>query len=224
MKVAVALRRDVDCPPSRLATVFAVSKGDLSRPNPSGVLQRALITVLLGALATLAALSTGLAAEAQEGTNSLQSIDPPNGATLDQSPTAIVLSFNQELRSDDRPIVVLSCGSPSQPQDTGSPEVDDDGLIVTIPINTPVPTVGVITMSTHAPVQYPWALKLPTFPSEASLIGPYSNCTDHTVDQTIALNRLIQYSLERPNSCRFALSLLFTKIRPVRLPCSGWAT
>ncbi|HTH07338.1 MAG TPA: hypothetical protein VL916_15770, partial [Ilumatobacteraceae bacterium] len=74
-----------------------MSKGDLSRPNPFGVLQRALITVLLGALATLAALTTGFAAHAQDDTNSLQSIDPPNGATLDQSPTAIVLSFNQEL-------------------------------------------------------------------------------------------------------------------------------
>ena len=120
--------------------MFAVSKGDLSRPNPSGVLQRALTTIVLGALATLAVLATGLPAHAQDETNSLQSIDPENGATLDQSPTAIVLSFNQELRSDDRPIVVLSCGSPSQPQETGSPEVDADGLVVTIPINTPVPS------------------------------------------------------------------------------------
>jgi copper transport protein len=110
------------------------------------VLQRALITVLLGALATLAALATGLPAQAQDEANSLQSIEPANGATLDQSPTAIVLSFNQELRSDDRPIVVLSCGSPSQPQDTGSPEVDADGLVVTIPINTPVPS-GACTVS-----------------------------------------------------------------------------
>ena len=117
-----------------------MSKGDLSRPIPSGVLQRALITILLGVLATLAALGTGLRAHAQDDTNSLQSIEPENGATLDQSPAAIVLSFNQELRSDDRPIMVLSCGTPSQPQDTGSPEVDGDGLIVTIPINTPVPS------------------------------------------------------------------------------------
>ena len=93
-----------------LATVFAVSKGDLSRPIPSGVLQRALTTILLGALATLAALATGATAGAQDTANSLQSIDPPNGATLDQSPAAIVLSFNQELRSDDRPIVVLGIG------------------------------------------------------------------------------------------------------------------
>ncbi len=57
-----------------------------------------------------------------------------------------MLSFNQELRSDDRPIVVLACGTPSQPQDTGSPEVDADGLVVTIPINTPVPR-GACTVS-----------------------------------------------------------------------------
>jgi copper transport protein len=95
----------------------------------------------------VAALAVGASAAAQDDTtNSLQSIDPPNGATLDQSPAAIVLSFNQELRSDDRPIVVLACGTPSQPQDTGSPDVDADGLIVTIPINTPVPR-GACTVS-----------------------------------------------------------------------------
>ena len=41
---------------------------------------------------------------------------------------------------------MLACGTPSQPQDTGSPEVDADGLIVTIPINTPVPR-GACTVS-----------------------------------------------------------------------------
>ena len=61
--------------------MFAVSKGDLSRPNPSGVLQRALITIVLGALATLAVLAAGLPAHAQDETNSLQSIDPEDGAT-----------------------------------------------------------------------------------------------------------------------------------------------
>lgn len=96
--------------------------------------------------AVVAALLVAAPAGAQDGTNALQSIDPPNGATLETSPTAIVLSFQQELRSDDRPIVVLACGNPSQPQDTGSPEVDDDGLVVTIPINTPVPR-GACTVS-----------------------------------------------------------------------------
>jgi len=109
------------------------------------VVQRALTTFLLGGLALVVALGSADRAQAQE-TNSLQSINPENGQTLDVSPEAIVLSFNQELRSTDRPIVVLSCGSPSQPQDTSSPEVDDDGLIVTIPINTPVPS-GACTIS-----------------------------------------------------------------------------
>jgi putative copper export protein/methionine-rich copper-binding protein CopC len=94
----------------------------------------------------LAALGAGQPASAQDAANTLQSISPANGETLDASPPAIVLSFNQELRSDDSPIVVLACGSPSQPQNTGSPEVDDDGLIVTIPINTPVPR-GACTVS-----------------------------------------------------------------------------
>ena len=69
--------------------MFAVSKGDLSRPNPSGVLQRALTTILLGALATLAALATGATAGAQDAANSLQSIDPPNAWDIPAGTPAI---------------------------------------------------------------------------------------------------------------------------------------
>ena len=121
-----------------MATVVAVSALDLSRPAPFRVVQRALTTFLLGGLGLVVALGQAGSAEAQE-TNSLQSINPENGQTLDVSPEAIVLSFNQELRSTDRPIVVLSCGTPLGPQETGSPEVDANGLIVTVEVLAPVP-------------------------------------------------------------------------------------
>ena len=82
------------------------------------------------------ALAVGSAAAAQES-NSLQAITPVNGANLDTSPATIVLSFDQELRSSDRPLVFLACGN--EPQDLGSPEVDPQGLVVTFEVLTPVP-------------------------------------------------------------------------------------
>ncbi len=118
--------------------MVAVSALDLSRPAPFRVVQRALTTLLLGGLALVVALGAGGEARAQD-TNSLQSIQPENGSTLDVSPETIVLSFDQELRTTDRPIVVLSCGNPLGPQATGSPEVDAEGLIVTVEVLAPVP-------------------------------------------------------------------------------------
>lgn len=75
-------------------------------------------------------------AHAQD-TNALQSIAPLDGASLDTSPTEIVLAFQQELSDDDNPIITLACSN--LPQNTGQPEIDDDRLVVTVPINTPVP-------------------------------------------------------------------------------------
>ena len=72
-----------------------------------------------------------------QDTNSLQSIDPADGSSLDVSPTVITLSFNQELADDDKLTLSLACNN--QIQDTGIPEVDAEGLIVTVAINTPVP-------------------------------------------------------------------------------------
>lgn len=115
----------------------------------TGRTKRAWTLLLLGGTVGLAALVTAFAgstpAAAQEaGTNSLQSITPDNGANLESSPEAIVLSFNQEIRGDEIITVQLSCDT--QLQDTGVPEVDDNGLIVTVPINTPVPR-GACTIS-----------------------------------------------------------------------------
>lgn len=92
--------------------------------------------MLLAVAAVLVALAVGSPAAAQD-TNSLQSITPQDGASLSESPTEIQLVFTQELAVDDEVAVNLSCSF--QPQDTGVPEADDDRLIVTTPINTPLP-------------------------------------------------------------------------------------
>jgi copper transport protein len=86
-------------------------------------------------------------ASAQE-TNSLQSIEPADGASLGESPKLITLVFNQELAADAIPSVDLSCSF--QPQDTGLPEIDEDRLIVTTAITNQLPK-GVCTIA--------WSLK-----------------------------------------------------------------
>src|SRR5215203_3131714 len=91
------------------------------------------------------------------------------------------------------------------------------------PTNTAVPTTGVTTKSPYAIELYPLTFFNPTLPIVASLRGPISNWTLHTADHAIAFARLCQYSLEPPNSCFFARSLLLTNILPVNAPCSGCA-
>jgi copper transport protein len=118
--------------------VDAVKALDLSRRAPVRVVQRALTTIVLGGLLLVVALMGSQRAHAQDA-NSLQSIEPENGSTLEASPETIVLSFNQELRTSDRPIVVLSCGAPMEAQALGSPEVDPEGLIVTWEVLAPLP-------------------------------------------------------------------------------------
>jgi putative copper export protein/methionine-rich copper-binding protein CopC len=93
---------------------------------------------LIGAIAGLLALGAGSPVSAQEGTNSLQSITPENGATLGESPATIVLSFNQELRVDDQVNLSLICAQ-GQPQNVSEPEVDKDALIATFTLLQPVP-------------------------------------------------------------------------------------
>lgn len=90
----------------------------------------------LGLLVSLAAALVPGAASAQDS-NSLQSIDPADGSSLAASPTVITLSFNQELADDDAVTLALSCNN--ELQNTGLPDVNPDGLIVTVAVNTPVP-------------------------------------------------------------------------------------
>jgi copper transport protein len=95
---------------------------------------------VVGLAAALAAVLAGASPAAAQDTNSLREIDPPNGAELEQSPTVITLSFNQEIGDDHIPTVDLSCGG--QPQATGLPEVDGDGLVVTATVTNPLPATS----------------------------------------------------------------------------------
>ena len=110
-----------------IRTPVPVARG---RATATGILMMLVVPV--------AALLAPTGASAQD-TNSLQSITPEDGATLDASPESILLVFNQELADDDRVVLGLSCGT--QPQATGVPTPDPDGLIVTVTITGTTPGV-----------------------------------------------------------------------------------
>ncbi len=74
---------------------------------------------------------------AQETANSLQSITPEDGASLDTSPEEIVLVFNQEIGNTEVPVVTLSCDL--EFQEVGIAQVDIDGLIATFDVPNPLP-------------------------------------------------------------------------------------
>ncbi len=116
-----------------MATVVGVS---VRTSVPSRAGHRLLLATLAAFVSTIA-LAFGSSAASAQDTNTLQSIEPVDGASLESSPSAIVLSFNQEL--DDDHVVTLGLTCNNQPQNTGLPDVDNEGLIVTVPINTPLP-------------------------------------------------------------------------------------
>lgn len=103
-------------------------------PSRLGPLRSTLFAVVA---ACLASVVLGGPAHAQETTNSLQSITPADGASLETSPEEIVLVFNQEIGNTEVPIVTLSCNLAVQ--EIGLAEIDIDGLIATFDIPTPVP-------------------------------------------------------------------------------------
>jgi len=90
----------------------------------------------LFAVAAIAVFACPATAASQES-NTLRSIEPEDAASLAESPTSIVLVFDQELADDDGVTVNLSCNF--EPQDIGLPEPDDDRVIVTTAINAPLP-------------------------------------------------------------------------------------
>ena len=92
----------------------------------------ALVAMLVGLL------GAAPAAAQDTGTNSLQSIVPAPGANLESSPEEIVLSFNQEIQDGQVAIVQMTCGV-GEIQSLGEPEVDDNGLVVTVEVLSPVP-------------------------------------------------------------------------------------
>jgi copper transport protein len=107
-------------------------------PPPVGRRRRqTLITVLRGIVVGLLAVLGFAAPAVAQTANNVREVTPANGAELEESPTQIVLSFDQEMADDHIPTVDLSCGG--QPQATGLPEVDDEGLIVTTAVTNPLP-------------------------------------------------------------------------------------
>lgn len=96
-----------------------------------------VVVPVLAAVVATVALLLGAAPAAAQDTNSLREIDPPNGAELDQSPTVITLSFNQEIGDDHVPSIDLVCGG--QAQALGLPEVDADSVRVTATVTNPLP-------------------------------------------------------------------------------------
>ncbi|HSJ90583.1 MAG TPA: copper resistance protein CopC, partial [Ilumatobacter sp.] len=113
--------------------------GERRRPTVIPTTITAVRLAVVGFAAALAVLA-GASPSAAQDTNSLREIDPANGAELEESPTVITLSFNQEIRDDDIPTVDLSCGG--QPQATGLPEVDNDGIVVTATVTNPLPATS----------------------------------------------------------------------------------
>lgn len=111
-------------------------------PPPAGNRRRqttitAVRLVVVGFAAALAATLTGASLASAQDSNNVREINPANGVELEESPTVITLSFDQEIADDHVPTVDLSCGG--QPQATGLPEVDSDGLIVTATVTSPLP-------------------------------------------------------------------------------------
>jgi len=91
------------------------------------------IGLVVGAFAA----TTAAAQDTDESSNSLQSITPADAAALAESPSEIVLSFNQELADDDFADVELTCGG--EEQDTGLGERDPDNLVVKFAIRHELP-------------------------------------------------------------------------------------
>lgn len=106
-----------------------------TRPFP-GVVARRVVGGVAVSVSVLVALFAPSPVGAQ-ASNNVREIVPANGAELDTSPPAVVLVFDQEIRNDQIPVVELSCGG--QPQATGLPEIDGDGLVVTTAISAPLP-------------------------------------------------------------------------------------
>lgn len=87
-----------------------------------------LVALLLGGVAPVEA--------GAERTNSLQSIVPADGESVQTPPGEIVLTFNQEVDEEDQLGVTLSCNQ--QPQQVAPATYDDDRIVATVSIVTPL--------------------------------------------------------------------------------------
>lgn len=127
-----------------LATVVDVSERTrVPTRAPEGAdastsLRRRVVLLLASLVAAFMSFSLlSPSASAQDGANSLQSITPADGASLETSPEEIVLVFNQEIGNTEQVVVAVQCNL--EVQDIGLPQIDVDGLIVTVTVLEPFP-------------------------------------------------------------------------------------
>lgn len=97
------------------------------------------VVALVGFVVVVVVVLTGspTVGAGSERTNSLQSITPADGSTVDVAPTTIVLSFNQEVESDDDLGVTLHCNNANV--QVAEETYDDDRLVATVPVLTAIP-------------------------------------------------------------------------------------
>jgi copper transport protein len=134
MNVASLLRSDVEHRVVGMATVDDVSVRT-SVPARAGARPARWLVVALAA--TIGALLLSPSAATAQDSNSLQAIEPGDGETVGASPTEITLSFNQEIDAQANVVLAIACNN--EVQETGLPEVDDDRLIVTVPVIAVLP-------------------------------------------------------------------------------------
>lgn len=120
-----------------MATVVGVSVRTSVPPRLRAAATSVGSVVVAALVALLVVLVGPSSAAAQDDVNSLQSIEPEDGASLAERPSRIRLVFNQELADDDEVRADLGCSF--QPQGLGEQEIDGDRLIVTFPVTSVLP-------------------------------------------------------------------------------------
>ncbi len=95
------------------------------------------VLVGLAAVAALLVVGPNPVGASAERTNSLQSIVPADGESVQTPPTELVLTFNQEVDDEDRLAIALACNN--QPQLVDEAVYDDDRISARVPIVSQLP-------------------------------------------------------------------------------------
>jgi copper transport protein len=131
--------RDHRGEPLGLATVVGVSVRTPGPADAGGSRSWFTPVVLMIGVVVACLLGGGAPAAATvEGSNSLQSITPADGASVPVPPTEITLSFNQEV--DDADDLAVQVGCNNEPQQVGTETWDDDRLVATLPLVSVLPS------------------------------------------------------------------------------------
>lgn len=131
----------------------------------------AFVAIVLGGLALAGPVS------AQEGSNSLSSSNPADGATLGTSPALMTFTFNQPIGTNEAFTVAVGCGTPAQPQSTGIPQLGEDDLTFTVEVLSPFPKGAcTITWLLRDELEQPIATELIAFSVAADT--PTADSTD----------------------------------------------